>query len=380
MAILGNRDTASLVSLPDGWDAAKLEANRLENGMTFASVVSLLNSGLAAVNAELYSDPLWSGLVSYQVDLEIEYGVGESNAMNVYTEYGRPDPQRAELQGHMLPLIAYDRALEWTWDYLRKARVNQVVADINSGLSNLKTQWRKSILNRALQRGDDSGARKGLGSSGYSPGFATAAASTSVDFTPPGFSGKTFTSDHEHYVAIAGGAWTVAVFADIKAELREHGHEPPYVVLCSSDDEATIRNLTGFTEVDNLLMKYGDDTDRTTLPVAAVGSSSAGGYFIGTIEDCAVRVVYGMPQYYGFGFKSYGANSPKNPLRIRVGKNAPLAPYFQAFPDPRSNGGANYPLQNLMFFGEYGVGVGEDRTAATARYNNNATWADGSAS
>jgi len=377
MAIYGNRDTASLVGLPDGWDGAKLEANRLENGMTFGSVVSLLNSGLAAVNNELYNDPLWSGMVSYQEELEVEYSQGESNAMNVYTEYGRPDPQRASLQGHMLPLLAYDRSLEWTWDYLRKARVSQVVADINSGLANLRTQWRKSLLTRALLRTDDSGASKGLGTSGYSPGFATAAGSTSVDFVPPGFAGNTFTSAHEHYVGITGGVWTVDVFADIKAELREHGHEPPYVVLIASEDEATVSALAGFTKVDNLLMKYGDDTDRTTLPPAAVGSSSAGGYFIGTISDCAVRVVYGMPQYYGFAFKSYGSNSPMNPLRIRVGKGAPLRPWFRAFPDPRSNGGANYPLQNLMFFGEFGVGVGTDRTAATARYNNSGTWADG---
>jgi hypothetical protein len=148
------------------------------------------------------------------------------------------------------------------------------------------------------------------------------------------------------------------------------------MVLASTTDEATIRALTGFTEVDNLLLNYGDDTTRANLPVAAIGSTSAGGYFIGTIDDCAVRVVYGMPQYYGFGWKPYGANNPRNPLRVRVQKGAPLAPYFQAFPDPRS-GGANIPLQNLMFFGEWGVGTGVDRTNGTARYNNNTTWADG---
>ena len=378
MAVLGPRDTASLV-LHDGWDAGELEKFTLQDGTTFAAVAGMLNSGLSAVNSELLSDPLWSGMVSYQEELEVDYRIGVSNAMNVFTEYGRPDPARADTQGHMLPLIAYDRSLEWTWDYLRKARLSQVQADISNALDNLRTQWRKNLLNRALKRGDDSGASKGLGSSGYSPGFATAAASTSVDFTPPEFAGNTFDSDHEHYVGINGGAWTAAVFADIKAELREHGHEPPYIVIASTTDESTIRGLTGFTEVDNLLLNYGDDTTRSTLPVAAIGSSSAGGYFIGTIDDIAVRVVYGVPQYYGFGWKSYGSNSPKNPFLIRVQKGAVRGPNFTAFPDPRS-GGASYPLQNLMIFGEWGVGIGMDRTNGTARYTNNATWADGSAS
>jgi hypothetical protein len=63
-----------------------------------------------------------------------------------------------------------------------------------------------------LKRGDESGSINGLSATGLSPGFATAAASTGVDFTPPSYGGSTFTSDHEHYVAIAGGAFTAAVF------------------------------------------------------------------------------------------------------------------------------------------------------------------------
>jgi hypothetical protein len=375
----GPRDSKTVL-VQTGWDATELEKYKLIDGTTYASVVALLNAGLSAVNSELYSDPLWANLVSYQEEPELEYRVGVSTSMGDYTEYGRPDPQRAEIAGHMLPLRAKDRGLEWTWYYLeKKARMSHIQADIAAALSDVRTEWRKAILTRLLKRGDDSGAINNLGSAGYSPGFATAAASTSVDFTPVEFAGTTFTSNHEHYVGISGGAWTAAAFADMKAELREHGHEPPYECIISSSDETAVRALSGFTEVDNLLMKYGDDTDRTTLPVTAVQSGSAGGYFIGTIDDIAVRVVYGMPQYYAFAWKSYGANNPRNPVRIRVQKNMPLAPFFQAFPDPRS-GSANYPLQNIMFFSEWGVGVGSDRTNGTPRYNNNTTWADGTPS
>jgi hypothetical protein len=39
---------------------------------------------------------------------------------------------------------------------------------------------------------------------------------------------------------------------------------------------------------------------------------------IGAISDFRVWVVPGMPDNYGFGFKSYGPNNPRNPLRVRV--------------------------------------------------------------
>jgi hypothetical protein len=90
-----------------------------------------------------------------------------------------------------------------------------------------------------------------------------------------------------------------------------------------------------------------------------------------------VRVVNGIPQYYGFAWKNYGANSQRNPLRIRLAKNT-SRPTFEVMTDPRA-GNATQPLQYAMIFTEFGVGVGSDRTNGTARYVNNATWADGTA-
>ena len=101
-----------------------------------------------------------------------------------------------------------------------------------------------------------------------------------------------------------------------------------------------------------------------------------GSYYIGTISDFAVRVVRGMPQYYGFGWKSYGPLSQRNPLRVRLAKGE-TAWRVIAMQDPRSGTGVN-PLQNLMLYMKFGVGVA-DRTNGTARYVNNATWSDGTA-
>jgi hypothetical protein len=371
MATYGPRDT-SLLSLPVGWDATILEKHRLEDGTSFLSVAGALNAAAQAKAAELVGDPLWSTLVSYTDMPEVEeYIQGASNGFEEYTEYGKVDAKRAGTTGHMLPIKPYTRRLSWTWYYLEHARMPQIEADIADAVKDMGDLWRVRLLTRLLKRTDDSGAAIGLGTGGYSPGFATDAGSTNVDFIPPAYGGVTFTSAHEHYVQIAGGVYTAAVFTDIKAELLEHGHLPPYNVIVSSSDESTIRGLTGFVPVSDMGIAYSSGVSLATFGA----DYSASGYNIGTINDCYVRVVNGMPQYYGFAWKAYGANSQRNPLRVRLPKGA-QRPNFRVMYDPKQAGAEN-PLNAAMIFVEMGVGVGGDRTNGTTRYVNNAVWADG---
>jgi len=355
-----------------GWDATELKNYQLQDGTTFDAVVGEMNAALSALNAELYAEPLWAAALSWTDVPEVEYRDGASNGMEVHTEYGRPDAKRAATQGHMLPLIAYDRMLGWTWDYLRKARMSQIEADIADGIKDVRDRFRVSILTRALQRIDDSGVAKGLGAGGYSPGFATTAGSTSVDFVPPSVGGTAFLNTHEHYIGITGGAHTAAVFTDVRAELREHGHNAPYIYWAGPTEETAIKALTGFVPVAQMGVNYASTVSTTSMAPSTV-QSLTGAYFIGMFDEIQVWIVPGVPQYYGFGFKSYGVNSARNPLKVRLQKGV-MRPQAIAMPNPNSSG--RYPLQDIMLFTEFGVGV-NDRTAGTARYTNSATWADG---
>lgn len=367
---VGQRDTTSLV-LHTGWDATALKNYQLEDGTTFDRVVADMRTALAGINAEIFNHPLWSGLVSYTDQPEYEYGVGGSGGFGDYTEYTVPDPQRAEVIGHMLPMKPKDRGLGWTWRYLEKHRQDQIEADVAMAINDVRDMWRVALLTRPLKRTDDTGANSGLGATGISPGFATTAGSTGVDFVPPSYGGVTFANTHEHYVAAAGG-YTNAIFADVKSELMEHGHMPPYNYLASSADETSIRALTDFVPVGSTLIRYGNTVDVANISGEPI---APGVYPIGVIHDVVIYITPGMPQYYGFGYKSYGRNSMRNPLRIRLPKGQ-TSPLIRAFPDPRSGAGAAYPLQYMMLFTEFGVGVG-DRTNGTARYVNNATWSNG---
>ena len=365
MAYLGNRDTRDNVVLT-GIDAALLENSRLRDGATYAEVVAMAEAALGAFNLGIFGDPFWSMLVSYTDQLETRYNIGTASEMVKHTEYGRPDPERASIAGHMLPLHKWDKMLGWTADYLEEARMSDLQADIAMGLQAVENTLRKTLLGRILKRGDDS-----LSTTGFSPGFATAAANTGVDFVPPSYAGTTFTSAHEHYVAIAGGAFTAAVFSDAKSELMEHGHEPPFEFLIGPSDEATVSGLTGFVSVNEALINQAITAAQTTFTGAAINGKRP----IGAIESFRVWVVPGIPQYYGFGFKSYGMNNLRNPLRVRLpeGENAPRIRVYRD-----SNAPGLYAIQNLMLQTRFGVGVG-DRTNGTPRYVNNANWADGTA-
>jgi uncharacterized protein YidB (DUF937 family) len=362
---LGPRDTRQLVQLT-GVDDDELARLQLTDGTTFLEVVNRLQGALGALNSELGSDPKWATVASYTDQPTVEYGVGSSEEMERHTEYGRPDSNRAETEGHMLPLNKYDWMLGWTWDYLRDARMPQIDADIAKAVRATRNSFRKAILGRLLKRGDDSGASLGLGAGGYSPGFATAAASTAVDFTPPSNEGTDFDSNHEHYVGITGGVPTLAMFQDAYNELREHGHEAPFDAWISTTERAAVEALTGFVYPAQSMIQAG-----ILQGVALVDPMQ----YVGVLENFRIREVRGIPQYYSIFFKSYGLDNPMNPLRIRL-RQGQTRPLVTAFPDPRSGAGPVYPLQNIMTFTEFGVGV-NDRTAATIRYNNSATWADG---
>lgn len=361
----GPRDTSSLIMLT-GWDATELQNHKLIDGTTYAEVARRLAAAVGALQAEFASD-WYTNLYSMSDEPEISYRVGVSNGMTQHLEYSRPDAARADQEGHMAPLIGWDRMLGWTWDYLKEARMSQVMADIADAVKDVRDRRRIRLLRRLIRRDDDSGAVAGLGSSGYSCGFATAAASTAVDFTPPANAGTTFDSNHEHFVAIAGGAITAAVLNDVYDELREHGHEAPFDFIHGPDDTATIKALTDYTERGSDIVRLG-----TTQDVALV-EPEYHGVFDGKIR---LREVRGMPQYYGAGYKTYGRLSQRNPLMVRLAKGEAIW-RITIMTDPRAGSGI-VPLQNVMLYMQMGVTV-RDRTNGTGRYWNNATWANGTA-
>ena len=173
--------------------------------------------------------------------------------------------------------------------------------------------------------------------------------------------GRRSCNTHEHYIATsASGCYTVAIFQAVRAHLREHGHQAPYEMWIGPGSEVAVKALTGFVPVAQWGVNYAI-TVSTATGLNGEIRSLTGAYYIGMLEEFKVMVVPGIPLYYGFAYKSYGQNSSRNPLKVRLQKGL-TRPQAIAMPNPNSAG--RYPLQDIMLFTEFGVGV-NDRTAGT---------------
>ena len=366
MAVLYGPGDLKDRTLPVGWDASELEKLRTETNISIAEIQNLVVGAVAALNGALIGDPFYSQLIVPTTDVAVEYRVGTTNAVTRYTEYGPADEQRGDTTGHMLPLLDWDYPLGWTWKRLRNIRMAQVDADIESMIQAWRDRWEKSILTRFFQSADDSGASKGLGSSGYSPAFAHAAASTAVDFTPPPFEGKTFDSDHEHFDAtnsVAAADWQAAIDA-MTLDLAEHGHEPPFVTMVSYADQGTIEDLTDFRPRPQPEIRYGSTQD-----LAQVGEMYTGA--VSTPSGVTlIKVLNRIPQYSMGSFKAYPGRNVKKSLAARYSEGMGLVVNFLAGKAYRE-----FPIEQLLTYGEFGVGV-QDRTNGVCHQMNTASYSD----
>jgi hypothetical protein len=366
-AIIGNTALKD-ITISTGVDPTVLANYKTTSSMSYESIIAQLATGLQTIANEITSSPLYGGLVYVTNEMQVQYRMGGNAVMEVFEENTKAKFQRGTMDGHGLPLLPYDIGMGWTWRSLERIKPAKVQSDIQVVLDGVRDRYRVSLLTRLLKRGDDSGAVLGLGATGLAPGFATTAASTGVDFTPPTYQGKTFLGTHEHYASTAdSGSIVIASVTAMRNHLKEHGHQEPFDMLISEDDRTVWEALLGFYPAVDGNINYAAATATAKVTFQE-------GY-IGFVQGFRVRVAPGMPNNYAFGYKSYGTNNPRNPLVIRV-------PEDKTGLDLRLlTDGATpaEPLRGAYLFTEFGVGVGQDRTNGVPSYSNSATWADGTA-
>ena len=348
-------------ALPSYWDAATLEKFRLASGETYDQLIADIGGALSLANADLLSDPLMSGLVSVTGDMSMEYGVGVSNGFQAHTEYGRPDNKRGATSGHMLPLLAYDRALGWTWDFLRKARRPQIDADISSAIGDLRDIFQKRVLTRLFKETYDA-----VGASGRSMPLADGG-TADANYVPLPYPERAaaFAYTHDH-IAPHNGITQAFLETEVK-NVWEHGHDAPYDLLVSQADIASwtnTTNVTGFVPRSDPMIRYG-----MTADLANVDAS-----YLGVVDTkygaCRLRVSGRIPTKWWSVYKSYGPLDQRNPLVVRFGID-----YGAGATLLRGDNIREYPLEQAILFFEFGVGI-RDRVGAVASYNDAGGYAD----
>jgi hypothetical protein len=338
-------------ALPSYWDAAELEKWNLVDGTTYDGLVGDIGRALAIQNQTLLANPLIASLISTTTELATEYRVGVSNGFQVHTEYSRPDPQRGATSGHMLPIVAYDRGMGWTWDALRFARRARIDADIASAMDDLRNLWEQKILTRLFQVLYDA-----VGSAGRSMPIAdggTADASYIPIARPD--RGAVFAYTHDHIHNLNGA--TQANIETAVANIWEHGHDAPYDMLISLADLAVwtaVATVTGWMP--------------RAIPEVTLGSATSTANidesYLGIIQTShgpiRLRASARIPTTYYSIYKSYGSLDARNPLVVRYNPAMGLGAFLLKGDHIRE-----FPLEDAILFTEFGVGV-QDRVGATA--------------
>jgi hypothetical protein len=345
MATLGFADLRETAA-PSLWDTAEILKARLADGSSIEAMVGDLQAGLRMLNGSLLSMPHYSALFAVQDDPEVEYPIGVSNGFEEASEYGTPSPARGATTGHMLPLIAYDRALGWTMRYLRKARRNKLDADVRSVVVDARAIWQQKLLTRFFST---SGNTVGTTANADVP-LADAAATDSTYVPPDSPEGESFDTSHTHFLRHA--AISDANLNITAEHLQEHGHQSPFDIIASRTDASSWAGLTGYKAPEWPGIVY----HSSAVERASVGEISS---YFGYVEmEYGIGRIWLTPRvptnYYGM-YKGYGPGDTRNPLRVRIDRNV-------GFGFTLVDGNwVNLPTHLAVVYTEFGVGIGEDR-------------------
>ena len=346
MATLGFADLRE-TGLPSLWDVTEITKARLADGRTFEQVLADVRTGLTVLNGQLLDMPHYADLFAVQDEPEVEYPIGVTNGWEEATEYGVPDPKRGATTGHMLPLTAFDRALGWTMMYLRKARTAKLDADVRSMITDAKTLWQQKLLTRFFKvEGETVGS-----TSNASVPFVDAAATDTTYKPPDSPEGEAFATSHTHWLRHA--AISDANLAITVEHLQEHGYLSPYDLIGARADVASWTALTGYKAPEwPGIVYHASGVERAAIPAVSD--------WFGYVEtDYGIVRLWLSPRvptnYYGL-FKGFGRGDPRNPLRVRISRQVGFG--FNLVP----GNWINAPAHLAVGYGEFGVGVGQERT------------------
>jgi hypothetical protein len=344
-------------ALPTGVDGTKLAEWQMREGTSFGAFINQLGAAVGSVNQELAQR--WGYLFGLSEDMMVEYPDGGSvTELGEITDMSDRDPVLGTTIGHMIDLKAYGGAVGGSKRYFRDARMAQINSTIATIVNQAKWRFEKRIFTRLMTDTENA-----IGSAGYDVPFVKGGGS--VAYTPPAYSGKTFTSSHSHFLALNSGASkTFAnVFNDLAETLAEHGHSAPFIAHVSVADVETIAALSKFvqfvapvvTTIDRGGETSGNQLYASGQPMVFGGTI---GYYQSKHGLIELRASNRIPTGYVNMIKSYGQLDPRNPLWVRVHPQVG----FGLVVVPETTSDSQYPVKKVSLEFEFGVGIGQDRT------------------
>jgi len=319
-----------------------------------------LGPALVVANNLIMADPITASLISTSTEMIIEQEVGGTAGFQAHTEYGQPDSKREATTGWMIPLDAWDRGLGWTWDYLRKARANQIDNNVSSVIRDLKNLWAQKVLARLFKS-----TYTAVGSSGRSMPIADGGTADSA-FVPVPVPDRASAFAYTHTHLGNGAGITQAILTAGVKHIWEHGYDAPYDLLIAQADIASwvnTTNVTGYVARKDPLISYGLTADAANVDTS----------YIGVVEtvygSVRVRASARIPTKYWAVYKSYGPMDGRNPLVVRTGEYGTQAVLL------KGEGIRQFPLEKAIIFTEFGIGVA-NRLSAFVAFNDAGAYTD----
>jgi hypothetical protein len=365
MALLGARALIDR-AIGTGLDATEILKFELQDGRTAEQVIGEAAAMIGDINQQLVNQ--YGGIAYITERQYARYANGESarSETPVKAEFKRADGVRASMIGHMLPLIDYEDAVEWTPLYLRRAYGDDITADLQLITDRWRNRVDKDLITRALTN-----AENAIGSSGYDVGWAIGTG-TNVNYIPPQYGATIFGTSHTHYVVKDDSSLDYDDLVEsMMGEMRHHGHmgtlslmvafadvaeysaftsaglfvplEPPQVQIVAGSSSAPVRVIQGTTD---------------GIPGELFGYWKSPHYGLAEIRSHAR-----IPSDYAFMTKSYGVNNPRNGLAIRTEAGVG----FGLMVSPQRTQSINPELDYVKFEATHGVGV-NDRINGVAGY------------
>jgi hypothetical protein len=352
------------IAIPTGIDASEIFRIQMQQGMTLTEIIQGAVAVINDVNNELALQ--YGGLYVFTERLYARYRNGDGGGRQmsaIGTELSNPDGQRAKHIGHMLPLLPYVDATEWSVAYLKKA----LREDLRDDIKFVAERWRNrldfGVITRMLSKKENQ-----IGSSGWDVGWSIGTG-TNVNFVPPPYAAYEHTSSHTHYLRTdaAISSTNAATMLELAAqELSHHGHSGRKVALVSE------ANLGIYLGMDSKKLMVWKPSDFQPITGGSNALMVAEGELKGIPGELFARyhTNYGVidlryhpriPAGYGWMGKSYGDNNPANPLAIRL----EMGGGFGMRVNPQIDRSLVPKLDKLKFEAEHGVGV-NDRTNGVA--------------
>lgn len=364
MPVLGPRALIDL-AIPTGLDAGEILKFELQDGRSAEAVIAEAAAMIGSINEELAA--FYGGLLQFTEDQYARYAQGEGRSETpVKAEFKRADGVRADLIGHMLPLIDFEDAVEWTPLYLRRAYGSQITADLQLITDRWRNRVDKDIITRMLTNTENK-----IGEVGYDVPWAVGKG-TNVNYIPPQHGATVFSGDHTHFAVMdAASKGYDALMEEMMKELRHHGHRGTLVALVAFADVASYSafNTTGqFVELNPAGLQIVAGSSSAPVRVVSGETDGVPGDLFGYWKSphyglCELRSHERVPSGYAFVTKSYGNKSPRNGLALRAEPGIG----FGLRVSPQKTSSINPELAYIKFEATHGVGV-NDRLNGVAGY------------